>query len=31
MHRGEGGVKTDRHRDWKDAASSQGMLTATRN
>ena len=31
MHRGEGGVKTDRHRDWNDAALSQGMLTATRN
>lgn len=31
MHRGEGDVKTDRHRDWNDAASGQGMLTATRN
>ena len=31
MHRGEGGVKTDRHRDWNDAALSQGMLTPTRN
>lgn len=27
IHRGEGGVKTD--RDWNDMGTSQGMLVAT--